>query len=229
MIVNNAFAQNSLEWLTARAGIPTASEWDALVSPKFEIRTGEMPKTYLARKVAEAWIGGPLPGWNSIDMDLGKILEDEAKPFYTLTYGHEIQNVGFITSDDGQIGCSPDGLIGEDGGIEIKCPEAHTHVRYLLSGELPKEYAAQVHGSMYVTGRAWWRFMSYRRRFPPFMLQINRDEEIMGIMGEALDEFLSKFQAAMKYLEELNGGPPRRSVPFVMLDPNREENFDLIP
>jgi len=210
MKIHNEYAQNSLEWLVARAGIPTASEFHNLLTPKFEIRTGEMPKSYLARKLAERWLGGPLPGYTSIDMDLGKILEEEAKPFYELQYGHEITNVGFVTTDDGKIGCSPDGLIGEDGGLELKSPEAHTHVSYLLKGVVPPDYVTQVYGSMYVTDRAWWRFMSYRRRFPHLMIQVNRDEDIMGTIGECLGEFCAKLDDAYNRLCELNGGPPKR-------------------
>lgn len=205
--------QNSLSWLMARAGIPTASEWDALISPEWKIRTGEMPKTYLARKVAEAWSGGPLPGFNVIDMDFGKILEEEAIPWFEFSTGIQIQRVGLCTTDDGKLGCSPDGLIGEDSGIEIKCPEAQTHVKYVLNGILPKDYAVQVHGAMLVTGRPTWRFLSYRRLFPPLVLTIQRDEEIQKTLREALGAFLAEFERAMKRLEELNGGPPWRPAP----------------
>lgn len=216
--------QNSLEWLVLRAGKPTASEFSQLLTPKFEIRTGEMPKTFLARKLAEAWIDGPLPGHQSIDMEIGKILEDEAKPKYTLEYGDEITNVGFITTDDGRIGCSPDGLIGDDGGIEIKCPLAETHVKYLLAGKVPDDYITQVHGALYVTGRPWWRFMSYRRRFPTLMVQVNRDPEIIEAIHEALTEFLSRFDTAWSKLCDMNGGPPRNNFQSAITRENWPNN-----
>lgn len=202
--------QNSLEWLLVRSGIPTASEFDNLLTPEFEIRRGEMPKTYLARKVAEAWSGGPLPGFNTLDMDFGKILEEEAVPFFEFTTGETVDRVGFVTTDDGSIGCSPDGLVGELGGLEVKCPESQTHVKYLLNGKLPKEYAAQVHGSMFVTGRSYWHFLSYRRNFPPLILTVHRDKEIQSKIAEALYAFLRQFRDAMSRLEEINGGPPKR-------------------
>lgn len=201
--------QNSLEWLMLRCGVPTASEFDQLLTPEFEIRKGEMPKTYLARKVAEAW-GGPLPGYNTIDMEMGSILEKEAIPYFELKTNIDVSRVGFVTTDDGAVGCSPDGLIGADGGIEVKCPDAHTHVKYLLNGGLPKEYAAQVHGSMFVTGRAWWRFLSYRRNFPPLSIIVERDERIQTKIGEALEPFLMKMKGAMAWLEQSNGAPPKR-------------------
>jgi hypothetical protein len=202
--------QNSLEWLNARAGIPTASEWDALVTPKFEIRKGKMVTTYLAQKVAEAWTQSPIANFMGIDMEFGQVLETEAIPWFENFYDTAIQRVGFITTDDGKLGCSPDGLLGHDSGIEIKCPLANTHAKYLLAGELPEEYVHQVHGSMLVTGFSSWTFFSYRRGFPPLKLIIERDEKIIAVMCEALDAFLEKFNSAMNRLTELNGGPPVR-------------------
>lgn len=225
--------QNSLEWLMLRCGLPTASEFDQLLTPEFEIRKGEMPKTYLARKVAEAW-GGPLPGYNTIDMEQGSILEKEAIPHFEFSTGIEVTRVGFVTTDDGLVGCSPDGLIGDDGGIEVKCPDAHTHVKYLLNGGLPKDYAAQVHGSMFVTGRSYWRFLSYRRGFPPLSIIVNRDEEIQAKIGAAIEPFVGRFQYAMEALEKLNGAPPKpwKANFFATPEPEpepEEEQYGITP
>ncbi|MGV1047651.1 MAG: lambda exonuclease family protein [Solirubrobacterales bacterium] len=214
MIIHTDFEQHSTLWMTARAGVVTASEFDSLLTPKFKPKEGKGVETYLARKLAERWIG-PLPGFMSVDMDLGVILEDEAKPYYTLTTGEEIQNVAFITDNSGKVGCSPDGLIGADGGIEIKCPEPTNHVKYLLAGTLPDDYAAQVHGSMYVTGRKWWKFMSYRRNFPPLIITIERNEEIMETIHFAVAAFVADLDAAFDRMVELNGGPPPKRIALV--------------
>lgn len=210
MKIHNEFQQNSLEWLNARAGVVTASEFDNLLTPKFAIKEGKAVKSYLAQKVAEKWLGGPLPSFNSIDMDFGKILEEEALPTYTLMTGQAIERVAFITRDDGRVGCSPDGLIGERAGIEVKCPRPDTHTKYLLAGVLPEDYAVQVHGSMFVTGRPEWVFCSYSRHFPLFTLTIKRDEEIIGQIEKATEDFLVLLDSAMKRIEEINGGPPSR-------------------
>jgi predicted phage-related endonuclease len=196
-----------MEWLEARAGIPTASEFDNLVSPTGKIRTGQTPVSYLARKVAEAWLGGPLPSYQGGAMEVGSILEDEAIPRYEWDYGCKIQRVGLVLTDDGRIGCSPDGLIGDDSGIEIKCPLAQTHVAYLLAGELPADYRLQVQGALYVTGRREWIFMSYCRNFPPFIYRVERDEELIDTIREALAGFIDRFDDATKELEALNGAP----------------------
>lgn len=206
--------QGSLQWLEARAAIPTASEFDNLISPTWELRKGQMPQSYLNRKLAEWWLGGPLADLGSFATEMGSILEDEAKPWYELEFGERIDSVGLCTTDDGKIGASPDGLIGEDCGIECKCPEPQTHVGYLLAGVVPKDYLAQVHGSMLVTGRPRWKFLSYRRRFPALVVDVPRDDEIQAAIRDALDLFLQKFEHGQQRLIELNGGePPRRSAP----------------
>lgn len=209
MKIHTQFQQNSTEWLVAKSGKVTASELDALISPTWKVRTGDGVKTYLHKKLAEVWIGGNLPSLNGIfDMEIGKILEEEAKPFYTALTGEKITDAAFIETDDGRCGCSPDGLIGEDCGIEIKCPRMETHIGYLLEGELPKDYHAQVYGSMYFSERPRWKFMSYRRNFPPFIIEVKRDEEIMSAIGSALERFYEVFDDAMESLIKTNGGPP---------------------
>lgn len=192
--------QGSSQWLKLRAGIPTASEFNRLVTPKWAIKKGDGPQTFLCEKLAEKWTGAPLPqvgGFGALEQ--GTILEEEALPFFELTTGREIKRVGFITTDDGRIGCSPDGLL-DGGGIEIKCPAAHTHVSYLLDGVVPDEYMAQVHGAMLVTGAESWEFMSYRRNFPPLHVTVKRDEEIQSVLKLALNTFFERFDAAMEKL-----------------------------
>ncbi len=213
--------QGSLEWAMLRAGIPTASELDALITSKFKVKTGQGPETYLAAKVAEAWQGGPLPRFQGFDMEQGAIQESEARAWLEFTYDEAVKRVGFITTDDGSAGCSPDGLLIR-GGLELKCPAAHTHTRYLLDGVLPEEYEHQVHGCMYVTGFSQWKFVSYRRNFPNLVLTVERDEAKMAVIGEALAKFKEAFDAAMLKMEEINGAPrpkfkpiPKREMPHL--------------
>jgi hypothetical protein len=205
--------QNSLEWLSARAGLPTASEWDALISPKGEIRKGGMPDSYLARKVAEKWIG-PLPGFSTLDMDFGRILEEEAIPWYELEFNCTITRVGLVTDEEGLIGCSPDGLLGDDCGLEIKCPNPDTHVKYLLLDRVPDDYIAQVQGSMLVTGCPRWQFVSYRRRFPKLVIDVERNEKFCAALAEALGLFQVKLENAWQRICDCNGGEPRRLDPL---------------
>lgn len=203
--------QGSIEWLLLRSGIPTASEFKALITPTGKVSTGEGVQTYLHKKIGEWWMGTPLTTFRGPDMEQGNVLEDEAIPWYELEFG-KVQRVGFVTTDDGKVGCSPDGLLPGGLGIEIKCPEVHTHVGYLLGGDLPKEYLPQVHGSMFVTGAPAWYFLSYRRGFPKFLLRVERDEKIQAAIEEAIDHFLEIFEDAKNVMIDLNGGPPKRGL-----------------
>jgi hypothetical protein len=219
MIVHDEFGQGSVAWLYARAGIPTASEFGNLVTPKkLEIRSGETFNSYVSRKLAEKW-GGPIMGFTSFATDQGGILETEGRAWFE--FEHEpIRQVGFITTDDGKVGCSPDGLL-KVGGIEFKCPQVENHVRYLLAGKLPDDYLLQVQGCMYVTGEEVWKFVSYRRKFPALVLNVQRDEKVQEAIRDALDLFQQKFDAGWDRLCDLNGGPPPPVVkpePMVFAD-----------
>lgn len=200
--------QNSTEWLQARCGVFTASEFDNLVTPEFKPRSGETRMKYIYKKVAEKVMGYPALTGSSFAMDQGSVMEGEALPWFEFTEGIPVTKVGFCTSDDGAIGCSPDGLIGDDGGIECKCPDAHTHVAYLIAGAVPKDYLAQVHGSMLVTGRPWWIFLSYNRFFPPLMVKVLRDEEIIAKLSAALDAAKTDFTHALTRIRGLQAAKP---------------------
>ncbi len=195
--------QGSEEWLKARAGVVTASECDSIFKQDFTLRTGETPHTYMCTKLAERLLGGPLPSFNSFGvLEQGSIREEQARPWYELEYDTTIEQVGFITTDDGKVGCSPDGMFTPLGGIEIKCPLAQTHVKYLLAQEVPLEYLPQIHASMYVTGAPWWKFLSYRPGLPPLVLTVERNEEIQSKIHDGLTIFNAKLDTAFKRLKE---------------------------
>jgi hypothetical protein len=202
--------QCSGDWFTARAGMPTASEFSNLITPGGKVKTGDSVDTYLFKKLAERWIGGPLPTtYSGGAIEQGTIKQDSAIPWYALTYRRKVHTVGFITTDDGRVGCSPDGWFSEaEGGIEVKCPDLHTHVRYLLDGVLPEAYMPQVQGSMFVTGAPRWVFLSYCPKLPPLVLTIERDEKVMEAMRTALAAFLSRLDEGYARLVEINGGAP---------------------
>lgn len=211
MKIHQDIEQGSVDWQILRSGKITASEMDALVSPTGKIREGDGVTTYLNQKLCEMWTGGPLISLQGIfDVDQGVILEERAKPAFTLHTGIEIHNVSFIETNDGRTGCSPDALIGAESGVEIKCPRLDTHVGYLLNGTLPKQYVAQVQGSMFVTGFKTWHFFSFQRALPPLHVIVERDAEFQDALRTAIDGFIKRLDAAMKKLVSINGGPPRR-------------------
>ena len=215
MKIHTEFAQNSDAWFAARAGVITASEIKALVTATFKVSKGEGVQTYLAKKAAEWFIQAPLDTFNNFDVEQGAILEAEARRTYIFETGEQLEQVGFISSDDGILGCSPDGFVAGSHGAEIKCPKAETHAGYLLDGVLPDQYGQQVQFSMYVTGFKKWRFMSYRRKFPPFIITVESDPVAQKAIADALAGFLPLFAQAKAKLLALNGGvrPPKPVAP----------------
>lgn len=192
--------QGTPEWAELRAGVPTASEFGQLLTPELAPRTGETPKTYLFKKLAE-YLTGPLPSFGGNATDQGHFLEPEAIARFEFETGIDTRRVGFVMSDDGRCGCSPDGMIGTEAGVEIKSPGPVNAVRYYLDGTLPDIYAAQVHGSMFVTNAKEWHFFSYHRKLPPLHLVIKRDEAVMERIRKCLAKFHADFDAALDRLE----------------------------
>jgi hypothetical protein len=207
MKIHRDIAQGSLEWDRLRAGKVTASELDRLVSPLGKVRTGDGPKSYLMEKVAESWLHAPLPTAEFWDGDQGRFLEEYARPAFTLETGLDVQEVGFIESEDERMGCSPDGLVsGCECGLEIKSPHLERHIRYLLDGKLPEAYMLQVQGSLYVTGYPMWKFFSFRRGLPPLILTVEPDPKIQEAIKVAVAEFTAQLDSALDRLTLLNGG-----------------------
>ena len=226
--------QGSADWLQARAGIVTASEMDNLITPTGKVAAGKAVETYLYRKLAEKWIGGPLPTtYSGGGLEQGHLKETDAIPWYELTYNRNIAPIGFVTTDDGRVGCSPDGMFAHDGaegaildgdGIEVKCPDLHTHIGYLLGGELPSAYMPQVQASMLVTGAPGWTFLSYCPKLPPLILVIERNEGVFETMCKALDAFCERLDAGYARLVELNKGEPTRPAPATVAGDDDDGN-----
>jgi len=221
-MIRHNVGQGSVEWLTLRAGIPTASELGNLVTDKFEIRKGEMPKTYLAQKLAEKWTGGPLLSFGSWATEQGQLLEELAIPWLEFEHDISVERIGFLTNDENNFGASPDGLIGES-GLEVKCLQPVNHVKALLAGKVPEEYLPQIHGGLYVTGFESWNFLAYNRGFPKLYLEVEKDDDIQVVISEALALFLAKFQSGWNRLLEINEGPPMPREPMTFAHEFRSE------
>jgi len=191
--------QGSLEWLDARLGIPTASQFDRIITPKSR-KPSASRATYRAEILAEWLMGQPLDWGTTAYMDRGTELEAEARRYYVFERDVEVEQVGFIVRADGMVGGSPDGLVGDDGILEIKCPGPAQHVRYML-GEDP-DYIGQVQGYMYLTGRKWADILSYHPDLPKVIHRIERDEEYLAALVPVLDAFIEQLQADKERLAE---------------------------
>lgn len=191
--------QGSDEWMLARLGLPTASQFDRLLTPKKREPAAARHK-YRAELVTEWLLGQPIEWGSSIWMDRGTGLEDEARRWYEFDRDVQVHRTGFIARDDGQTGGSPDGLVGDEGGLEIKCPGALQHVQYLLGDDL--EHVGQVQGYMYLTDRAWWDVLSYNPALPPVVHRVLRDEKYIAALTPVLDEFVKQLEADKSRLAE---------------------------
>jgi hypothetical protein len=201
--------QGSTEWFQVRRGVITASEIDALVTPLWKVRTGDGVQTYLHLKLAERIMGYSKAELAGFAPEQGQIVEKIARPFFECVTGQAVQTVGFVTTDDGRCGCSPDGLLGDHGGLEVKSPQPPTHLKYLLAGEVPPEYRPQVQFSLWVTRRAYWQFMSFQVYLPPLIVRVEPDSKAFAAFDEATGDFLAeldKCEAKVRAMMENQGG-----------------------
>ena len=178
--------QGSPEWLAARLGIPSASMFAKIVTTKGAWSTSA--DTYINQLVAERLTGEREEIFQSHHMIRGTELEPDARDLYSLMTDSEVTEVGFCLHDTLAAGCSPDGLIGEDGGLEIKCPAPSTHVEYLRGGVLPSKYKQQVMGCLWITGREWWDFVSYHPTMKPLIVRVERDEEYIAALENCVTQ-----------------------------------------
>ena len=196
MITYPHIIQGSEEWANLRRLRPTASNADKIITAV----KGDLSKSageYALKLVMQSLFAAePDPvGWiGNVHTDNGSDREEEARKAYTALTGYPVQEMGFVTTDDGFVGCSPDGLVpfsngaGYLTGVEIKCPMSHTHAQYLLDGKLPDAYKQQVHCAMYVTGLESWDFFSYFPTLRPLHIVVQRDEYTEKL-AKAMDEF----------------------------------------
>jgi len=186
--------QGSEQWLDLHRGRPTASVFKRIVTPKqWKYATGA--DSLINELIHSHYTGDLGSDILTPDMVNGVLREDEARRYYEFDKGEAVEQVGFCMTDDERFGASPDGFVGDDGGIELKNPKATTHLGWLREGGVPAEHLPQVHGCLWVTGRKWWDFMSYCLPYPTILVRVEWDEKTK-LLGEHLEKFWEKYQAA---------------------------------
>lgn len=182
------FDQTSEIWEQHRLGIPTASEFKKIITPEGKASTQWKAYTHrlIAEKILKRQVDFAIAG--SAWMQRGKELESEAVLDYELQTDTDTTTVGFVTTDDGLFGCSPDRLVGEDGLLELKCPAPQTQIEYLITGEEDKDYKPQLQGQLYVTGRQWVDIYAYHPELPRIALRVYRDEVYLKILESLLNK-----------------------------------------
>jgi len=184
--------QGSLEWKNCRLGIPTASNFDKIITASGS--RSAQANAYMGKLLGEFIAGEPEQGVYTDDMERGNRLEPMARVFYSAITSNLVDEVGMVyLNEDKKIACSPDGLMTGK-GLEIKCPKLGNHIGYTLDGKLPSKYKAQVQGSIWVTGLDEWDFMSYHPDYKPLIITVERDDVYIGKMEKLIIEFSERLE-----------------------------------
>jgi putative phage-type endonuclease len=200
--------QGTPEWFAARLGRATASRFSDVMS---KIKSGESAqrKNYRAQLVAERLTGARDDGFSSVAMLWGTETEPLARLRYSLKTGNEVEECGFYAHETLMAGASPDGLIGEDGTLEIKCPNSATHIETLRKQTVPTQYYWQIMGQLWMTNRKWCDFVSFDPRMPMnaqfFTIRVVRDEERINELAHEVESFLKTVELDIAFIKNYKG------------------------
>ena len=194
MIVYN-IEQHSEAWHEARCGRVTGTRFKNLVSKE----TTDSYKDLVTNIACEIITGAAEETYVSPAMQYGIETEPEARREYETITDVSVTQAGFVIPDEEHkyhnwIGISPDGLLPDDGILEIKCPLARTHFEYIERGVLPSEYRYQVQGQLFVTGFKYCHFMSYVPGMKPFIIEVLPDAELFELFNQRLDKLIIEVQ-----------------------------------
>lgn len=200
--------QGSPAWFAARCGKVTASKVEAVLAKG---RNGEPSRTranYEAQLIAERLTGIVEEGFQSAEMRRGNEVEPEAREAYAFLRNVEVSPAGFVVHPHiPMAGASPDSLVGEDGLLELKCPNTATHLDTLLGTSIDGGYMKQMQWQMACTGRKWVDFCSFDNRLPLHLQlhvrRVHRDEKVIGEMEAEVERFLEGIDAKIIQLQAL--------------------------
>lgn len=200
--------QRTDEWLHMRAGMVTASRVaDVLAKLKRKEGMAQARHDYLLEVAIGRLTGLNPETYVSPAMQWGIENEPLARGAYQIATDREVQEIGFaIHPRIKWFGSSPDGLVDEDGCLEVKCPNANTHLEYILADQVPLEYAPQMLAHMACTERKWCDFASYHPRLPKnlqlFVKRFERDDKLIAGMELEVEQFLSEVEELLGRLKE---------------------------
>lgn len=198
--------QGKPEWFAARVGIPSASMFSEIITS-----TGGISKSrekLIFQLAGERVTGIREETYTSADMKWGTEHEPEARALFELLTGRDVVEIGMCYPDENRFySCSPDGLVdGIDGdeGLEIKCPKLTTQVSRILTklNTLPTSYVAQVQGSLAITGKKRWHWLSYYPGLKPIHIIVERNEIWIAKFTKAMNDFITELDETHKLLIE---------------------------
>jgi putative phage-type endonuclease len=197
--------QRSEEWFQARLGLVTASRVADVLA---KIKSGESAsrRNYKIQLVSERLTGERQETYINQAMQDGIDREQFARDRYVQQFG-DVEEVGFVKHPTLEAGASPDGMVGDDGIIEIKCPMGSTHTETLMTQDIPSKYVPQVQFQLLVTGRKWCDFVSYNPMFPEhlqvFVKRIEADPVYQKELESEVKQFLEEVDTIINKLKEI--------------------------
>lgn len=192
--------QGTPEWYAARAGIPTASEFDTVMAKGKGGGESKTRRTYMLKLIGERLTKEPMWSYSNEHMERGKAMEAEARNLYSMVSDLEPVQIGFMRRGDA--GASPDSLVGNDGLLEIKTKLAHLQLDVLLTDEFPSEHRAQCQGQLWIAEREWVDFVSYWPGLPLFAKRVFRDEEYIKRLAEAVRAFNAEMEETIAKVQQ---------------------------
>lgn len=201
--------QGSDAWKQLRLGKVTASRVADVVA-RTKTGYGASRVNYAAQLIAERLTGVPAESYVNAAMQHGTDTEPEARKAYCFYQGEDVEQVAFVPHPTiEQAGCSPDGLVGDDGLIEIKCPNTAGHLETLLGQSVPSKYETQIQFQLACTGRKWCDFVSFDPRLPEnmrlFVKRVMRDDKRIAELEAEVAAFLREIAAKLSELTSLYG------------------------
>lgn len=197
--------QGTEAWHQLRLGKVTASRVADILA---QTRTGPSAsrQNYLIELALQRSTGTIEPSYTNAAMEWGTQTEPQARVAYEVETGNFVDQVAFIDHPTiANFGCSPDGLIGDDGLIEIKCPNSATHWEYFKAKKPPQKYVTQIQTQLCVTGRKWCDFVSFDPRMPSrsqlLIVRVDRDEAFIAEIEEKVKQFLSEVEVEVNLMK----------------------------
>ena len=197
--------QRTNDWYTARLGKVTASRVSDVMA-KTKSGYSASRANYMAQLICERLTGTQGDSFQNAAMAWGTEQEPAARGAYEARTGLLVQEIGFVPHPTIPMACaSPDGLVGDDGLVEIKCPNTATHIDTLLGGSTALKYRDQMMTQMACTGRQWCDFVSYDPRMPAnmqlFVVRVIRDERAISEMEGEICKFLAEMETKLARLK----------------------------